>query len=233
MRCKSNVNRGFTLVEMLVSMVLLIMVLLIASGAYSSFSDRWNGRLGHFNQSVVQAKHLILVQEAVKSIVSYAVTNDKKQAKLYFEGNRNGFVAVTLRSLFSPEFAAVMRLQFIQNTDFTYRLIYQESAMTEHLLITAKQSLNYTKPLVLFDNLTEVDFQYLGWPSTQTKYWTIDSVAPQPDPPSWYNEYNSLAINLQPEQIKVTFTSKNGRFTLQTKLTNSVPGALNSYADID
>ena len=56
-------DKGFTLVEMLVSMVLLSMVLLIASSAYSMFSERWNGRLGHFNQSVAQAKNLILVQD--------------------------------------------------------------------------------------------------------------------------------------------------------------------------
>jgi len=226
-------NKGFTLVEMLVSMVLLSMVLLIASNAYSLFSDRWNGRLGHFNQSVVQAKQLILVQEALKSIVSYVVNNDKEQAKFYFEGNRNGFVAVTLRSLFSPESAAVMRLQVTQNADFTYALSYQESAMTEELLINTKQSLSFSEPIVLFDNLKEVKFQYFGWPTTQSKYWTIDSAIAQPEPPTWFNEYNSLAINLQPEQIKVTFTTEQGDFSLQAKLTNSVPGVLNSYTDID
>jgi len=226
-------NKGFTLVEMLVSMVLLSMVLLIASNAYSLFSDRWNGRLGHFNQSVTQARQIVLVQEALKSIVSYVVTNEKDQAKLYFEGNRNGFVAVTLRSLFSPGKAAVMRLQVTQNVDFTYALSYQESSMEDQLLITAKQSLNFSEPIVLFDNLTAINFQYFGWPSTQSKQWTIDSNMPQPQPPTWFEEYNSLAINLQPEQILVTFGSVQGDFTLQTKLTNSVPGVLTSYTDID
>lgn len=233
MKYNVNINKGFTLVEMLVSMVLLSMVLLIASNAYSSFSNRWNGRLGHFNQSVVQAKQLILVQEALKSIVSYVVINDKSQAKLYFEGNRNGFVAVTLRSLFSPETAAVMRLQIIQNTDFTYRLTYQESSMAEQLLIKSKQSLNFSAPIVLFDNLSSAEFQYFGWPSSQSKNWTIDSAAVEPEPPSWFNEYNSLAINLQPEQVKVTFTNKQGDFSLQAKLNDSVPGVINSYTDID
>lgn len=233
MKYNHKTNQGFTLVEMLVSMVLLSMVLLIASNAYSLFSDRWNGRLGHFNRSVVQAKQLILVQEALKSIVSYVVTNDKKQAKLYFEGNQNGFVAVTLRSLFSPESAVVMRLQVTQNPDFTYTLSYQESAMIDQLLISAKQPLNFGEPIVLFDDLTAINFQYFGWLTTQSKYWTIDSVMPQPEPPIWFNEYNSLVTNLQPEQIKVTFTSKQGDFSLQAKLTNAVPGVLNSYTDLD
>jgi prepilin-type N-terminal cleavage/methylation domain-containing protein len=226
-------NKGFTLVEMLVSMVLLSMVLLIASSAYSSFSSRWDGRLGHFNRTAMQAKQLILVQEALNSIIAYAVTNETAEAKLYFEGNRNGFVAVTLRSIFNPENAAVMRLQLVQNPDFSYQLIYQESAMVEQLLVKSNQSLNFSQPIVLFDNLSKVDFQYFGWLTRTGKYWTIDSASAQPEPPAWYDEYNSLAINLQPEQVKITFSNEQGDFALQAKLNSTVPGLLNSYADID
>jgi len=222
---------GFTLVEMLVSMVLLSMVLLIASSAYSQFSERWNGRLGHFNKSVTHAKHLVLVQESLKSIISYVVTDDQKQAKLYFEGNRNGFVAVTLRSIFTPEVSAVIRLQFIQNEDFSYKLIYQESAMTEQLLVHAAQPLSFSKSIVLFEGLTSADFQYFGWPSIESKNWTPDNILSKPEPKTWFNDYNSLERNLQPEQIKITFTTDKGQFTLLAKLNNSVPGVLLNYAE--
>ncbi|MFT5813625.1 MAG: prepilin-type N-terminal cleavage/methylation domain-containing protein [Psychroserpens sp.] len=233
MKPSSKQYSGFTLVEMLVSMVLLSMVLLISSGAYSLFSERWNGRLGHFNKSVVQAKQLILIQEALNSITSYVVNNDNEQAKFYFEGNTSGFVAVTLRSLFSPETAAVMRIQIVQNPDFTYKLTYQESLMATQLLISTKQSLNFNNPIILFDDLTKVNFQYFGWPSAESKNWTIDSSIEQPKPAAWFNEYNSLMTNLQPEQIKITFTNADGDFTFQSQLTSSVPGVLNNYADID
>ncbi|WP_448246061.1 PilW family protein [Thalassotalea agariperforans] len=223
-------NQGFTLVEMLVSMVLLSMVLLIASGAYSLFSDRWNGRLGHFNQSMKTAKQLILVQESLKSIISYVVTNKTKEPSLYFEGNRNGFVAVTLRSLFNPETAAVIRLQVIQNEDFSYQLIYQESTMVEQLLINLEQPINFGDPIVLFDKLKDVNFQYFGWPSTESKYWTPDSPLEEPSPQAWFDEYNSLEIKLQPEQIKIMFSSDKGDFLLHTQLMDSIPNMLHRYA---
>jgi hypothetical protein len=215
---------------MLVSMVLLSMVLLIASNAYSLFSDRWNGRLGHFNQSVTNAKQLILVQESLKSVISYVVTNDENKAKMYFEGNRNGFVAVTLKSLFTPQVAAVMRIQITQNSDFTYTLTYQEAAMTERLLTKARQTLSFSKPIVLFDNLTNIEFQYFGWPSTENKYWQPDGPTLNRKPKAWFNEYNSLEKSLQPEQIKITFTNSLGSFILQVKLNDSVPNALYSYS---
>lgn len=225
--------KGFTLVEMLVSMVLLSMVLAIASGAYSLFSSRWNGRLGHFNQSVHQAKQLMLVQESLKSIIAYATVNNEKQAKIYFEGNVNGFVAVTLRSIYSPQSAAVIRIQAVQNADFTYRLIYQESAMLEQLLIHTQQKLKFSEPIVLFNNLTSLEFEYFGWPSLESKNWTIDSLTPKPEPVSWFNEYNSLAINLQPEKIKITFTNEEGDFTLYALLNDSVPGMIFNYSILD
>jgi len=223
-------SQGFTLVEMLVSMVLLSMVLLIASKAYALFSDRWNGRLGHFNQSVTQAKQLILVQDTLKSIISYVVTDEEEHAKIYFEGNRNGFVAVTLRSLYTPEIAAVMRLQITQNDDFTYRLTYQESAMTKQLLTKVKQPLNFSEPIILFNHLTNVDFQYFGWSSTESKYWMPDSSFTKPQPPTWFNEYNSLDKKLQPEKIKINFTSKQGNFSLQTKLNHSIAATFINYS---
>lgn len=233
MKFDSHKSKGFTLVEMLVSMVLLSMVLLIASGAYSLFSDRWNGRLGHFNKSVIQAKQLILIQEALNSITSYVVNNDKEQAKIYFEGNNNGFVAVTLRSLFSPETAAVMRIQIAQNPNFTYRLTYQESPMTSQLLTSTTQVLNFSPPIVLFDQLTRVNFQYYGWPSSKSKNWTIDSAVAKPKPASWSNQYNSLVTNLQPDEIRIELSNAGGDYILHSKLTNSVPGVLINYTGID
>jgi prepilin-type N-terminal cleavage/methylation domain-containing protein len=224
-------HRGFTLVEMLVSMVLLSMVLLISSNAYSLFSQNWNGRLGHFNQSVAQAKNLILVQESLKSIISYVVTNDQQQAKFYFEGNRNGFVAVTLRSLYTPEVAAVIRIQITQNADFSYKLVYQEASMVSELLTKATQPLSFSEPIILFNNISNAEFEYFGWPTGQSKFWTPDSNSTEPESKAWFDEYNSLERNIQPEQIRITFTTNEGAYSLQAKLNDSVPGVLFNYAE--
>lgn len=225
---------GFTLVEMLVSMAILSMVLLIASNAYSLFSDRWNGRLGHFNRTVIEVKHLILVQESLKSLIAYVVTDEEKQSRFYFEGNRNGFVAVTLRSLFTPEVAAVVRLKLIQNDDFSFALIYEEAAMhQQQLLLKVTQELNFDNSIILFNNLTEADFQYFGWASLEDKNWTPDTQSLQPPVKVWLDEYNSLERNMLPEKIIVNFLSKNKEYSLQAKLNDSVPGVLVNYADKD
>lgn len=226
-------SRGFTLIEMLVSMVLLMMVMLIASGAYSLFSERWNGRLGHYNKSLTTAKQSILVQEALSGIIAYAITDDNGVEGLYFEGNRNGFVAVTLRSIFNPEIAAVVRLQVTQNDDFTYKLTYEESAMTEQLLLNAKQPIIFSPAIVLFDKFHEINFEYFGWSTLASKISAFDVVdlLTEKETQEWFSEYNSLEKNIQPEQIKVTFTSTQGEFTLHQKLLSAAPSLLNNYSE--
>ena len=226
-------NQGFTLIEMLISMVLLTMVLLIASGAYSLFSERWHGRLGYFNQSATQAKQLILVQEVLKSIIPYVVTDEQGNANLYFEGNRNGFVAVARRSLFNPESSAVVRLKVRQNEDFSYALVYQEWAMTKQLLTKVRQQIDFSEDIVLFDNLKTIEFLYFGWPSTKSKYWQPDVSRELPEPKGWFSEYDSIQKKIHPEQVKVNFSNAQGDFILQTELSAPMRGVLNRYGKVE
>ena len=224
-------KQGFTLVEMLVSMVLLSMVILIGSGAYAMFSERWDGRLGHFNQSAKQARQFILVQEALQSIIPYVVNDKEGKAKIYFEGNRNGFVAVTLRSLFDPKMPAVMRLQVIQQADFSYSLTYQEASMEGQLLTHAQQSLHFSDEIILFTKLSDIDFHYFGWPSTADKYWSAEDGGAKPSPKAWTNEYNSLEINLQPEQVQINFSTAQGDFILKSRLTDTPKGLTLTHSE--
>ncbi|OKY24658.1 prepilin-type N-terminal cleavage/methylation domain-containing protein [Thalassotalea sp. PP2-459] len=226
-------SKGFTLIEMLVSMTLLSMVMLIATNAYSLFSDRWNGRLGHFNQTLATTKNLLLVQESLQSITGYVVTDNKQSAKYYFEGNRNGFVAVTLRSMFKPDFAAVVRLKFEQNDDFTFRLIYQESPMNQQMLVQVTQQLEFEHSVVLFDRVKNAEFLYFGWSSLENKNWTPDLTSMQPPQKEWLSDYNSLEKLVFPEQVSVTFTVEGKQYSIQSRLNRPIPAVLSNYVNQD
>ncbi|MDO6426498.1 prepilin-type N-terminal cleavage/methylation domain-containing protein [Thalassotalea sp. 1_MG-2023] len=222
---------GFTLIEMLVSMTLLSMVMLIATSAYSLFSERWNGRLGHFNQTLATTKNLLLVQESLQSIIGYVVSDDNQSAKYYFEGNRNGFVAVTLRSMFNPSVAAVVRLKFEQNDDFTFRLIYQESPMEDQMLVQATQDLDFVHSVTLFESVKNAEFRYYGWPSLASKNWTPDFTSMQPPTKEWSSNYNSLEKNVFPNQVRVAFTISDKQYSLQSRLNKPIPAVLSNYAN--
>lgn len=220
---------GFTLIELMVSLVLLSMVILIGSSAFSMFSSRWDGRLGKFSQSVSQARNMILVEEALSSIIPYVTFDEKNNPQLYFEGNRNGFVAVTLRPVFSPDQAAVIRIQAIQQADLSFKLSYQEWPMEEGLLVNSQQEIPFNAPLVLFSDLKQVDFSYFGWRSLKDRDWTPDSLAPSREPKDWLNNYNSLTIGLQPEKVAIEFQGDKAKHSIFAELIAQQNNLLSLY----
>lgn len=224
-------DQGFTLIELMVSLVLLSMVILIGSSAFSMFSARWDGRLGKFNQSVNQARNMILVEEALSSIIPYVTFDDSDNPQLYFEGNRNGFVAVTLRPVFSPGQAAVIRFQAIQQADLTFKLSYQEWPMAEGVLVNSQQEIPFNTPLVLFSNLQQVNFSYYGWRSLKDRDWTPDSQNSNRRSKSWSNNYNSLNIGLQPEKIAVEFQSSHAKQSITAELIAQPKNLLSQYSN--
>lgn len=230
-RLSSKRNSGFTLVEMLVSMALLSMVLLISANAYSLFSERWNGRLGKYNSSFTLAKQMTLTQEVLKSVRAYVVlSGENEQAKLYFEGNRNGFVGVAEKSLFNPAIPAVVRFQFVQNADFTFRLEYQESLMSDYLLLRAQQQIEFSSSIVLFDGLTDVGFEYFGWESFRAKTNYLNDPTQENLSKQWSDNFNSLERDVQPEFVRIYFTASDGDYTFYGDLLDVIPGTLNDYA---
>ena len=193
-------NRGFTLVEMLLTLVLLTSVLLMATRAYSLFAQRWDGQLGCFQQTANNARALLLVKRAVNAIVPYVVHDAKGQGKLYFEGNLNGFVAVASQGAFDPSYPAVIRLQLVIDQGKGYRLEYQEWPMRDNYLLHMQQSIPFSQPLVLQTGLVSPRFYYYGVASL------LASGQHKPKP-QWHDEYNSLARGAMPEQVMLELQS--------------------------
>ena len=95
-----NKGHGFTLIELLITMALLSMIILIGSSAFGLFAQRWDGRLGQFDSTMRSAQNIMLVQDVLTSLIPYVAYNRDGKPVIYFEGNRNGFVAVSSRSIF-------------------------------------------------------------------------------------------------------------------------------------
>jgi len=225
-----KLSKGFSLIEIMVAMVLLSMVVLVSTQAYSIFSDKWDGRLGHFNQTLSEAKSLVLVQRAIDGIVPYVVFNEQSQPRLYFEGNRNGFVAVTNTPVFTVGQAAVIRLEAKQLSDFGFELTYQEWSMEDSLLLKTDQELDFGRNIKLFDNQSDILFRYYGWPSAKDKSNAGD-IFSKPVTPEWFSDYNSLERGLQPNKISISLSGDNGDREFIYNLSSLESYQLSRYGD--
>ena len=66
-------SSGFTLIEMLVTVVLLSALILIGSFSYAQFSKLWNVQVSDFDIKLEHARNSILINEVLDSLLPYVV----------------------------------------------------------------------------------------------------------------------------------------------------------------
>ena len=218
---------GFTLIELLVSMALLSMVVLAGSSAFGLFSQRWDGQLGKFDATMRNAKNLMLVQNVLDGLVPYVVYSSEGRPKLYFEGNRNGFVSVSSESLYSYGDLAVVRFSVKQNDDMSFDVLYEEWPMEHDILVSLSQEISFSSPLVLFSSVDDPLFEYYGWADFDVRRKENDGE--QAIPPTWSQNYNAVKAGLSPLRARLVFSSNKGGYQISSVLMSQLPGLLSRY----
>jgi hypothetical protein len=208
-------------------MALLSMIILIGSSAFGLFAKRWDGKLGRFDATMQNARNVMLVQEVLDSLVPYMAYDTRGKPKIYFEGNRNGFVAVSSKSLYGRGGFAVVRFSVRQKADLAYQVIYEEWPMSDDVLRSIDQPIIFSSPLVLFDTVTNPRFEYFGWAELEDKLPRDDMTLPKP--PKWLKNYNALAIGLSPLKAALRFTTPSGDLQAISILANEKPSLLSGY----
>ena len=223
-----NKSAGFTLIEMLVTMSILAMVVLAASSSFGFFAQRWDGSLGNFDRSMTNSKNLMLVQEVLDNLVPYMTYDSENRPSVYFEGNRNGFVAVSSRSLYRRNRMAVVRFSVKQNSDLTYNVLYEEWPMEDDVLIYARTAVPFLPPLVLFHSVASADFQYFGWSDRLSKIGNGGDQLPQP--PSWHKDLNAVASMVAPVKVRLKFSYEENPYVLMSSLAEQPSDLLIKYS---
>jgi len=219
-------NSGFTLVELLVSIVLLSMIILAGSSSFWLFSQRWDGQLGRFDAAVSHAKSVMLTQDILNSLFPY-VAYKNGIPFLYFEGNRNGFVSVSSKSILSYGDFSVVRFSVSQNDDLTFDVLYEEWPMDTDLLVTTSQRISFSPPLTLYKSVRNPRFEYFGWNHIRSRVLRDDmSAVPAP---VWSEAYNGVEAAMAPIKARLTFETKDGPYSIMGALSSENPGLLSRY----
>lgn len=216
---------GFTLIELLVAMSLLTMIILVGASASRFFGQHWDGRMGSFDAEMQSARNKILIQDILDSLIPYVAYNVEGKPIIYFEGNRNGFVAVASKSLYSGSNFAVVRFSVVQKADLSFDVIYEEWPMIDRVLTIIGYQLPFSKPLVLFHSVSDPRFEYFGWPLVDER----PSEDRTPILPYWSAAYNGVEAKFAPLKARLKFVATNGPLEFNSSLTAAVPGLLDRY----
>ena len=223
-----NKLAGFTLIEMLVTMSILAAVVLAGASSFGFFAQRWDGNLGNFDRSMTNSRNLMLVQEVLDNLIPYMAYDSEGRPSIYFEGNRNGFVAVSGRSLFHQGRLAVVRFSVQQNPDLTFNVLYEEWPMEDDILIDAKTAIPFYPPLILFRSVTTAEFGYFGWSDRLSKAGNGGDQPPQP--PAWFADLNSVASSVAPLKARLKFIIDEKPYQLLSVLAEQPANIIGRYS---
>lgn len=221
-RVKRQSQHGFSLIELLISMVLLSVIVFLSSFAYAQFSRYWDGRLGSFDQVFSILRNGWLLEDIFSHVHPYVVKSNAGIPRFYFEGNINGFVAVSKESLSRIDTTSVIRMSLTQNIDGSFDLLYEEAPMSAVALVQLTQRPNFSEPLTLLKSLEDAEFSYFG------------PEAPINDSPDldvrqrdlWTSEYNSAVTLRHPKKLGIRWSDDGEVVSWVVDLVQPVEGQL-------
>ena len=207
----NQTQRGFTLIELMISISILSLLLFTGSYAYSMLSERWNKELGQFSKVFQEAKNLELLQRSLEGTHPFVLIDNDKHASLLFIGGSDSVLAASRYTLHQEHGMEIFRLSSIMKDNGLIDLVYQSVSANDIFLTHPTQEIIFSNKFVLLSNLQSIDFSYYGFShldkiaviSKICIHYSISSSSSSASP-QWYSSYSGLDSKLMPEKVKVS-----------------------------
>lgn len=195
-------QRGFTLIEMLISATLLMIVMGTAMYGYQLYMQFWHKEEAQQSIRFDAYRNSDLFYTAMRGIVPYAVQSDQIYA-FYFLGRDDGFTAVTQSPIVNPGALAVIRVFREKAADGSFQLVYEEASLRAILLMDAEQELPFAHRIVIAKALPQLGFQY-----QQTSNEVNDAFPDQlVRVRKWLPQFDGLLLRTHPTKIQLNINS--------------------------
>lgn len=194
-------SRGFTLLELLISVAILSMVIALSTYSFSLFSNHWNTRERDQLQSQNDHRLFQLLDRALKACMPWVVFDRTGKLGFYFLGREEGMTLVTSRPIVNVDAPAVIRVFSEPDGPGRFKLVYEEASLDQISLLAADQTLPFTHRVIIRRNLSDLDFRFFGWSSSLAKAESLSSDSPVL--PQWHTKFDGLVGTSHPEKLSI------------------------------
>jgi prepilin-type N-terminal cleavage/methylation domain-containing protein len=160
-------NSGFSLIEVLASMLILSLIIYMASISCSFFLKTWGQNKILSTQTFYEYKVRHLFRNALESSMDYMVkTFDAKKKESYvpfFEGTSDNITFVTRSSVYESLKPAICKFSVEKNSSGTFLVRYMEKSLADCIIERYDKKIVFGKELILFDDISEVKISYFGF----------------------------------------------------------------------
>jgi prepilin-type N-terminal cleavage/methylation domain-containing protein len=196
--------KGLTLIELLITIVILSMVIGLASYSFSLFSSHWSTSRDSFARASGAFQRVELVRTAVENGIAWAV-RDRKSGDIgfYFLGREEGFTLVSNDPVFSVGAPAVIRVFREPDGPGRWKLVYEEASLRTVSLRHPDQTLPFSHRMVVIEGLRQLSFRYFGWPSLRIRSGGFEEFGEQAVP-DWFDTFDGLQRVQHPQLVGMT-----------------------------
>lgn len=192
--------KGFTLVEVLLTMAILSMIMLTATYAYNFITQNWKRNQALYEKALLDYKSTTLAFRAVsdtqpkivKGEQAPSLQENRSRTGFYFLGRDNGFTAYTNTAAQNPAYPAVYRLFREQDANGKFSLIYEEAMLNDVLLTYSEQILPFSFRVTVASDLNALNFEYYGWRSANARMSADPETGDEMLSPEWFTEYDGM-----------------------------------------
>ncbi|MEQ3528579.1 prepilin-type N-terminal cleavage/methylation domain-containing protein [Pseudoalteromonas piscicida] len=222
-------TKGFTLIELLIATSILTIVMFSGYYSYSVFSNQWKSRTDYYWKVTQRSLAFDAISRVIESAYPYVVTSDKGEPALYLSGDQDRLMFISRSPLFSPE-SALVEFKLI-NRGESFDLAYNESPMSEHLILNQSDEVEWKYQAILLSGLSDIKFSYIGWGGLDE---TLKAVSTDSDQQAnidfkTYRQHVMEDMRILPLQIRIAIESDEGKSEMHIALPNGSYAALLAY----
>ncbi|MBE0369295.1 MULTISPECIES: PulJ/GspJ family protein [Pseudoalteromonas] len=205
--------QGFTLIELLIAISILSGILLVGNYSYQLLAQRWQNEIGQFNSNRHFGRQLTLFENTLTGIQPFIVVNEAQGRKpgFIFEGSETSLLSISKVGLMQQSYPEIFKLSVEKQSNGLLQLVYQSKSTEAFLLKFTEQEIRFDKEYVIFRDLSDIKFNYLGWDSILQK----SEERPRGKSASWRSSYSGIDTQQLPEEIAVLM-KKEGKDLLFT-----------------
>lgn len=226
-------ERGFSLIELLVTTVILGVIITIGNYAYSVYIQKWDGNVGSAEQALKDSQNLTYLHRTITGIIPYVVRNEQNQPRLQFAGQSTSLEGFTSKGVALDE-AVHFKLQ-VEKRGRGYSLMYYETSAQNYINKGVQHDSNWSYIRELVSEVEALEIRYFGWPSIDVKSLTQTGFNNQAGESGslqrWFANFDARVRGLHPDVVEITVTDEGVSSQLTMPLGGKSELALLRYVD--
>lgn len=208
-------QRGLTLIEMLIALVIMSAVMTLSAQAYRFYIEQSGSGTEKLKQNFTQMRQILAVQDQLAGAFHYFMPGAESREILAFEGTANDVMWVSTTSVQNNKIAALAWLGVDDGT-----LTYCEMLLTEHIF---KQLPEKSKVCDAFSSkiqrIDDITFTYYGWPGIAERLEEGKGLI-LPAKQSWSGNFSGLTKGVLPNIVRLEYSSDTSKFEIMVTLPN-------------